>query len=126
MRALLFLAVLVSLVNCPVILLTLDDSHSVAVVNEHGVEHLVFFHTADSDKNAAEAMLRAAGNEENHEVHLQNTTGLLRQKLAAQTLIKDCAPASEAPLSTYAQAPSQAPTELDVGALHRPVQILRI
>ena len=127
MRALLCLGVFVSLLNCPVILLTLDDSHSVAVINEHGVEHLVFFHAAESDKHAADPLFSAAVNEENHEVHLQNTTGLFRHKLQVSPLAKDLRAASTPVMvQTSSTQGEESPIEPDVGSLHRPVHILRI
>jgi hypothetical protein len=127
MRALLCLAVFVSLLNCPVILLTLDDSHSVAVINEHGVEHLVFFHSPDADKHAADAMFRAEVNQENHEVHLQDTTGLLRHKVQVSPLAKDLrATSNPLMVQTSSTHGEEAPIEPDVGTLHRPVHILRI
>ena len=127
MKALLLPAFLVLLLNCPVVLLTLDESHSVAVVNEHGVEHLVFFHAADSDKHSADAMFRAEVNEENHEVHIQNAAGLLRNKLEVSSLVKNLGATSTSMLAqTSIALTAKAPVEPDVGSLHPPVNVLRI
>ena len=106
----------------------MDGSHNVALLYEHGVEHLVFFHAQDARSNEFAGLSNAGSNEEHHELHLSSATnGLMQKKLQVSLFTSEITLVIDPMLFPGMRNNFRAtPFEPDVGAVHRSISVLRI
>lgn len=126
MKLLLIVTLFLSFANCHSVVLALDDSHSVALEVEHGVDHITFFHAIDTEENTPTGIFSTDKNQEDHEFHLSTSTGLLQKKLQISVITKDNSRQNDhtaIPTNTFVASTTFEP---DIAAVGPPVQVLRI
>jgi hypothetical protein len=127
MKLILIAALLISFGNDPATILSLDEDHSIGLLREHGVDHLVFFHRAsDSETCPGTYFTRPTGGN-HHEVHLSSSTGLIHKKLHGSSFPTAISPTTDHMHSVkLVSTDSDRTFELDIGEPQSPLQVLRI
>ena len=126
MKLILFAALLISFGNDPAMMFLLDDDHSLELISEHGVDHLVFFHRAVDSENVVTCFANP-NRHEHHEVHLSSLTGLIQKKLQTSSFQMEISSAPEHIYALKTVATNSASTfEPDVGSVQLSIQVLRI
>lgn len=127
MKLLLVLILFLSFADCPTVMMTLDNSHSVALANEHGVYHLVFSHVLDSCEKTQSGLFSAGAKEDNHEFCLSTSAAIVHKTLQFSSLTSDVTSQNDHTIVPKTTGNlSENPFEPDIGAFHRPSHVLRI
>ena len=126
MKLILIAVLLISFGNDPAMILSVDEDHSLELLSEHGVDHLVVFHRAADSENI-DTYLANPSSHEHHELHLSSLTGLIQKRLQTSSIQMEMSSTPEHMYGLNNVATNSASTfELDVGSPQLPIQVLRI
>ncbi|MCI0619071.1 hypothetical protein L0244_39375 [bacterium] len=126
MKVLLVCLLFLSFAECPSLLSFLEESHSVRFETEHGVFHVILFHSSESEESATK-ILTKADSQENHEFHFSTAYALIKKAVQTPFPMKHIPLANNYLSFTAApQIPSVNLFESDIGTFSPPLPVLRI
>jgi hypothetical protein len=127
MKLFLVIILFLSFAGFPPLLLVVDDAHSVAFANEHGISHLIFFHSHDSTETSSTVFMTTNHSEDHHEFHLSPSSAVIKKQLQFSFAIKGVPFTNNLSISApIHQALSVNLFEADIGAFPLISLVLRI